>query len=255
VQIRGVKLTRIREDGEHEDEDFVAVEEPLHIRVCVDECETFAVIMRTPGDDEALSLGFLYSEGAINQFDDVRKVRKLGENEIEVWLRRRLDFKSRDLIVNSSCGVCGRTFLYIISTLKSDVSVSREVIFSLPEKLRESQKAFSITGGLHAAALFSLKGELIYLFEDVGRHNAVDKAVGRLLMDKRIPLNEGILQVSGRLGYEIVVKGIRAGIPIICGISAPTSLAIDLAEEAGVTLIGFLRGRSFNVYSHKERVK
>ena len=255
MQIRGVKLTRVKEDSEYEDEDFVAVEEPLHIRVCVDDCETFAVIMRTPGDDEVLSLGFLFSEGVINHIEDVRKIEKVGENEVEVWLRKRLNVKSRDLIVNSSCGICGRAFLYVISTLKSTMSVSKEVIFSLPEKLRESQRAFSITGGLHAAALFSSNGELIYLFEDVGRHNAVDKVVGRLLMDKRIPLNEGILQVSGRLGYEIVVKGIKAGIPIICGISAPTSLAIELAEGAGVTLIGFLRGRSFNVYSHKERVK
>jgi formate dehydrogenase family accessory protein FdhD len=175
-------------------------------------------------------------------------------NAVEVRLSKPVKVRIRDLIVNSSCGVCGRAFLYTLNILKSDLKVKKELIFSFPEKLREKQSVFNISGGLHATALFDPHGELLLIYEDVGRHNAVDKVVGKLLLEDKVPASNYIMQVSGRLGYEIVSKGIKAGIPIVCGISAPTSLAIEIAEEAGLTLIGFLRGKSFNIYTHDERI-
>ncbi|QIW22932.1 formate dehydrogenase accessory sulfurtransferase FdhD [Sulfolobus sp. S-194] len=254
MQVKRVKVSKIRNETEVVEDDFVAEEEPLEVRTCYNECQTFAIIMRTPGNDKELVLGFLYSEGVIDTIDDVLSVSIKSNNVVEVRLNKPLKVKVRDMIVNSSCGVCGRAFLYTLNILKCNTKVNRDVIFSLPEKLKENQEVFKITGGLHAAALFTISGELNYLYEDVGRHNAVDKLVGRLLLERKIPASNYIMQVSGRLGYEIVSKGIKAGIPIICGISAPTSLAVEIAEEAGVTLIGFLRGNSFNIYTHKERV-
>ncbi|BCU67990.1 sulfurtransferase FdhD [Sulfolobales archaeon HS-7] len=253
MQVRKVNLTRVKEREEFNDEDFVAVEEPLQIRICNGSCDTFAVIMRTPGNDEELSLGFLYSEGVIDSVEDVESIQRNG-NVMDVRINKPLRVKTRDLIVNSSCGVCGRAFLYTINIISSKTKIKKEVIFSLPEKLKERQSVFNVTGGLHASALFTIDGELICLYEDVGRHNAVDKVVGSLVLKKKLPAYSYVMQVSGRIGYEIVSKGIKAGIPVICGISAPTSLAIEMAEEAGVTLIGFLRGKSFNIYTHREAI-
>ncbi|ACP39200.1 formate dehydrogenase family accessory protein FdhD [Sulfolobus islandicus M.14.25] len=254
MQVKRFNLVRVKENEEYKDSDFVAVEEPLNIRVCFEKCEDFAIIMRTPGDDKELSLGFLYSEGVINSIHDVESIEQVKNNAVEVRLNKPVKVRIRDLIVNSSCGVCGRAFLYTLNILKSDLKVKKELIFSFPEKLREKQSVFNISGGLHATALFDPHGELLLIYEDVGRHNAVDKVVGKLLLEDKVPASNYIMQVSGRLGYEIVSKGIKAGIPIVCGISAPTSLAIEIAEEAGLTLIGFLRGKSFNIYTHDERI-
>ncbi|ACP56393.1 formate dehydrogenase accessory sulfurtransferase FdhD [Saccharolobus islandicus] len=254
MQVKRFSLVRVKENEEYKDSDFVAVEEPLNIRVCFEKCEDFAIIMRTPGDDKELSLGFLYSEGVINSIHDVESIEQVKNNAVEVRLNKPVKVRIRDLIVNSSCGVCGRAFLYTLNILKSDLKVKKELIFSFPEKLREKQSVFNISGGLHATALFDPHGELLLIYEDVGRHNAVDKVVGKLLLEDKVPASNYIMQVSGRLGYEIVSKGIKAGIPIVCGISAPTSLAIEIAEEAGLTLIGFLRGKSFNIYTHDERI-
>ncbi|AKA73023.1 formate dehydrogenase accessory sulfurtransferase FdhD [Saccharolobus solfataricus] len=254
MRVKRFDLVRVKDSEAYKDSDFVAVEEPLNIRTCFEKCEDFAIIMRTPGDDKELSLGFLYSEGVINSIHDVEDIKQVENNVIEVKLNKPIGIRIRELIVNSSCGVCGRAFLYTLNILKSDLKVKREVIFSFPEKLREKQSVFNISGGLHATALFNPQGELLFIYEDVGRHNAVDKVVGRLLLEDKIPASNYIMQVSGRLGYEIVSKGIKAGIPIICGISAPTSLAIEIAEEAGLTLIGFLRGKSLNIYTHSERI-
>ncbi|QXJ31116.1 formate dehydrogenase accessory sulfurtransferase FdhD [Saccharolobus shibatae] len=254
MQVKRFNLVRVKENEEYKDNDFVAVEEPLNIRVCYEKCEDFAIIMRTPGDDKELSLGFLYSEGVINSIRDVESVEQVKDNVVEVRLNKPVKVRIRDLIVNSSCGVCGRAFLYTLNILKSDLKVKKELIFSFPEKLREKQSVFNVSGGLHATALFDPNGELLLIYEDVGRHNAVDKVIGKLLLKDKVPASNYIMQVSGRLGYEIVSKGIKAGIPIICGISAPTSLAIEIAEEAGLTLIGFLRGKSFNIYTHDERI-
>lgn len=254
MQVKRFNLVRVKENEEYKDSDFVAVEEPLNIRVCFEKCEDFAIIMRTPGDDKELSLGFLYSEGVINSIHDVESIEQVKNNAVEVRLSKPVKVRIRDLIVNSSCGVCGRAFLYTLNILKSDLKVKKELIFSFPEKLREKQSVFNISGGLHATALFDPHGELLLIYEDVGRHNAVDKLVGKLLLEDKVPASNYIMQVSGRLGYEIVSKGIKAGIPIVCGISAPTSLAIEIAEEAELTLIGFLRGKSFNIYTHDERI-
>ncbi len=254
MQVKKVSVKRVKDTVDTLDEDYIAEEEPLEIKLCDKECETFAIIMRTPGNDIELALGFLYSEGVINNLNDVKDISQKDQNVVYVWLNRKNNVKVRDLIVNSSCGVCGRAFLYTINIIKSDVKVRRDIIFSLPEKLRERQSIFNVTGGLHATGLFTLSGELVYLYEDVGRHNAVDKVVGKLLLERKIPSASYIMQVSGRIGYEIVSKGIKAGIPIICGISAPSSLAVEIAESAGVSLIGFLRGRSFNIYTHEERI-
>ncbi|QGA53108.1 formate dehydrogenase accessory sulfurtransferase FdhD [Sulfolobus sp. E5-1-F] len=254
MQVKRFSLVRVKENDKYADSDFVAVEEPLNIKICFEKCEDFAIIMRTPGNDKELSLGFLYSEGVINSINDVKSIEQVEDNVIEIRLNNPVKVKIRDLIVNSSCGVCGRAFLYTLNILKSDLKVKKELIFSFPEKLREKQSVFNISGGLHATALFDPQGELLLIYEDVGRHNAVDKVVGKLLLENKVPASNYIMQVSGRLGYEIVSKGIKAGIPIICGISAPTSLAIEIAEEAGLTLIGFLRGKSFNIYTHDERI-
>jgi FdhD protein len=253
VNVRVTKVLKVRGEEDREEEDLVAVEEPLEVRVCSKECEPFAVVMRTPGEDEELAVGFLYSEGVIERAEDVIGVKK-GGGHVDVYLRKEVHAKARQLLVSSSCGVCGRSLLYAVDVVKSNAKVRREVLFSLPEKLRRGQDAFNATGGIHASALFTLSGELVYLREDVGRHNAVDKVVGRLLLDGRLPGTSFVLQVSGRVGYEIMVKAVKAGIPVVSGISAPTSYAVELARETGVCLVGFLRGRGFNVYSHPERV-
>ncbi|BCS93781.1 formate dehydrogenase accessory sulfurtransferase FdhD [Metallosphaera javensis (ex Sakai et al. 2022)] len=253
MQVSRVNLVKVRDGHQEVDEDYVAVEEPLDITICNQECRTFAIVMRTPGNDQELSLGFLYSEGVIDSLDDVIKVKQ-ELNRIEIYLRDVKKIESRQIVVNSSCGVCGRALLYTLDILSTSTTVSRDVIVSLPDKLREKQNVFNVTGGLHAAGLFTRDGELQFLFEDVGRHNAVDKIVGKLIMERKLPASSSILQVSGRLGYEIVSKAIMAGIPVISGISAPTSYAVRIAESSGATLIGFVRGKSFNVYSHPERI-
>ncbi|MEM3195275.1 MAG: formate dehydrogenase accessory sulfurtransferase FdhD [Metallosphaera sp.] len=254
MQVEKVNLVKIREGEWTRNEDFVAIEEPLEISTCFRECKTFAIVMRTPGDDLELSLGFLYSEGIIDRYDDVVSVEVRSDTS-QIFLKNENKVKSREIVVNSSCGVCGRALLYALEVLRSDVRIKSDVIFSLPKKLRDGQSAFNVTGGLHAAGLFSTEGEMLYLYEDVGRHNAVDKIVGRLLMRNELPASSTILQVSGRIGYEIVSKAIMAGIPVVSGISAPTSYAIKIAEDSGITLIGFSRGESFNVYAHPERIK
>lgn len=248
-------MKKVRDEEEYVGEDYVAVEEPLEIITCIaNKCKIFAIIMRTPGDDKELSLGFLYSEGIIDSIDDVNSIEQKGENTVEVHLNKMNKVSARDLVVNSSCGVCGRALLYAVEILNSNTMVKKNLIYLLPEKLKVKQNVFNITGGLHASALFNIDGDLEYFYEDVGRHNAVDKIIGSLLISKSLPADKHILQVSGRVGYEIVVKALKAGIPIVSGISAPTSLAVDLARESGITLIGFLRGKSFNIYSHPERV-
>ncbi|QKQ99079.1 formate dehydrogenase accessory sulfurtransferase FdhD [Metallosphaera tengchongensis] len=253
MQVDKVKILKVRENGESLEEDYVAVEEPLEIKICEEECRTFAVIMRTPGQDEELSLGFLFSEGVIDNSKDVREITA-GDGEVRVYLTRRAEIEPRHIVVNSSCGVCGRRLLYTLEILKSEVKVEKRAILSFPRKLREYQSAFNVTGGLHAAALLDTSGDLVAISEDVGRHNAVDKVVGSLLREDRLPASQYVLQVSGRVGYEIVSKAVMAGIPIVSGISAPTSYAVEIAKKSGVTLIGFLRDGYFNVYAHGERL-
>jgi FdhD protein len=246
--------------------DAVAVEEPLEIRLGG---RRFTITMRTPGDDEELAAGFLHAEGFINsraELGEIRRVRDAKgapeDNALDVilsipaqGLRERL---SRNFTINSSCGICGRTSIESltrrIAPLSDNVRLSAKTILALAPKLRSAQQVFTATGGLHAAARFDLEGELLAIREDIGRHNAVDKIVGHALMNDQLPLADSVMMVSGRLSFEIVQKAAAAGAPILAAVSAPSSLAVELAEELGLTLIGFLREGGFNIYTHPRRV-
>jgi FdhD protein len=268
--------TRIRvvEDGNvRVRRDTLATEEPMEIRLLTsDTKQTVAVTMRTPGADFELAAGFLYGEGIIESPEDVAKIsycldRDLDAeqqyNIVNVELRgdRGYDLRplERHFYTTSACGVCGKASLEQLElrgcpVMPAGPEVPAETIYALPEKLREAQGLFDATGGLHAAALFDKGGELLALREDVGRHNATDKLVGWALLEGRLPLSEGIVMVSGRSSFEILQKCLTAGAPVVCAISAPSSLAVDVAREFGMTLVGFLRGNRFNVYAGQERV-
>lgn len=253
--------------------DAVVTEEPLQLML---DGTDLSVVMRTPGEDVELAAGLLFAEGVIRSREDIAAVRisaESGENDprvpvdasivesnsIDVHLahepRRRPE---RSMLSSSACGVCGAV---MIDDLKRDLAVlppgptvDAAVLPPLVQRLRSGQGVFERTGGLHAAGLFDAQGELICMREDVGRHNAVDKVVGRMLLDGALPLDDAVLVVSGRAGYEIVQKSISAGIPILAAVGAPSSLAVALAREFHQTLIGFLRGERFNVYSNSERL-
>jgi len=250
-------------------EDYIVIEEPLEIRI-VKETEdgtitkSIAVTMRTPGNDIELSVGFLFSEGIISSFEQIEKIDYFKENNvIKLKLTKGtnidIDNLSRNILTYSSCGICGASIIDLIYKRvnrypKGDFKVDKDIILSLPSMLKQSQAIFSKTGGIHASTLFDSKGNLIELREDVGRHNAMDKLLGRMLMDKKIPLDNTMVLFSGRSSFELVQKSILAGIPFIVSIGAPSSLAVELAEAYNVTLIGFLRENKFNVYSGIERV-
>lgn len=272
-QYRGVRVIRVGRAGRGSDgpaDDRAAVEEPLEVRL---HGKPFAVIMRTPGDDRALAAGFLLSEGVLRGPDDLGAVehcrhpnRPEGHNVVDVYLLgaakagldERLD-ERRQVLTNSSCGLCGRLTIDALHTratpLEPSWTIAASVAASLPERLRERQHVFDGTGGLHAAGLFTPDGRLERSAEDVGRHNAVDKIIGGMLLDERVPLREFALAVSGRASFEIVQKAWVGGIGLICAVSAPSTLAIDLAEDAGITLLGFARDGGFNIYSHPTRVE
>jgi FdhD protein len=251
--------------------DQLATEEPLEIRL-VSPKKTVAVTMRTPGADFELAAGFLYSEGVVRNRDDIQRISYCvdpdvdGEqryNIVNVELREGLSLDlsplERHFFTTSACGVCGKASLETLRLreyplIPKELKVPVEVIYSLPEQLRSAQRVFSATGGLHAAALFNTQGELLSVREDVGRHNALDKLVGSALLSGQLPLDNHILMVSGRSSFEILQKCLAAGVPIVCAVSAPSSLAVTLAKEFGITLVGFLRGERFNVYSGKERL-
>jgi FdhD protein len=260
-------------DGVSERTDTLATEEPLEIRLSAGGRTTrLAVTMRTPGDDFELAAGFLYGEGILGTRDDLRTIRYCTDadlNEEQRWnvVTVDLDHPSlpdlhafeRHFTTTSACGVCGRTCLEAITLpvpLEADaVVLSRSWLRDLPTRLRASQEIFDRTGGLHAAALFEAGGELVAVREDVGRHNALDKLVGWALLEGRLPLLGGVVLVSGRASYELVQKAAVAGAPVLCAISAPSSLAVDVARHAGMTLVGFLRGERFNVYEGADRIR
>jgi FdhD protein len=234
-------------------EDEVAVEEPLEIRV---DGEPLAITMRTPGHDEELALGFLYTEGLIDGPREAGLTEDLAANTVDVAGPLRRDPSRRRFYTTSSCGVCGKGALEEVAVdsarLPPGPLVPRARIAELPRHL--SQPAFARTGGLHATALFEPTGELIVSREDVGRHNAMDKVVGRALLDGIVPLGERLLCVSGRLSFELVQKAAVAGAPILVGVGAPSSLAVTLADDRGMTLCGFARGTTVNVYTHPGRI-
>ncbi len=248
--------------------DLVAVEEPLEIRLAGD---PLAVTMRTPGEDRFLALGFLFAEGVIGSLDDVGSIAHCGRpgddtfgNVIDVTPgpgvvldASRLEGTRRGTLTTAACGVCGRRsiddLLERIGLVERDVKVERAMLASAPEQLAEAQARFAHTGGVHAAAALTAAGEVLASAEDVGRHNAVDKVVGRLLYEP--DQTPDVLVVSGRVSFEIVQKAAAASIPIIAAVSAPTSLAVDLAEQAGITLAAFVRDGRLNLYSHPERLR
>jgi FdhD protein len=237
--------------------DVLAVEEPLEIRVAG---HSIAVTMRTPGHDFELAAGFLFTEGVIASRADIREICGINANSNIVSLDLNPGSRfdpgklSRHVFTTSSCGVCGKTTLEQVRASlpapiqKSATALTPEVLCSLPEKLRTAQTNFLITGGLHATALFDSKGELVLLREDVGRHNAMDKLIGALLFEDKLPAKESIVLVSGRASFELVQKAAMAGIPTLAAIGAPSSLAVEVARASGIGLIGFMRGHSFNIY-------
>jgi FdhD protein len=234
--------------------DEVAVEEPLEIRI---DDAPLAVTMRTPGHDEELALGFLYGEGLIDRPHAAGPTVDFANNVIAVEGPLLRDPGARRFYTTSSCGVCGKGALEEVAVhapaARAGPIIDRALLASLPDSLR--QPGFERTGGLHATGLFTTDGELVLAREDVGRHNAMDKVIGRALLDGRLPLGDSILCVSGRLAFELVQKAALAGAPILVGVGAPTSLAIELAADRGMTLAGFARGGKVNVYTGGERVR
>ena len=253
--------------------DYLATEEPLEIRLRAGRDEqTAAITMRTPGNDYELAAGFLHNEGIIHNKHDILQMiycvdgeaGKQEYNALRVQLAAdqlpvllQLD---RHFFTNSACGVCGKTMLDDLTTrglppIPDGQLVDSEILASLPNALRQAQNLFDATGGLHAAALFDLTGKLLAVREDVGRHNALDKLVGWGLLNRQLPFHDKIVLVSGRASYELLQKCYVAGAPIFCAVSAPSSLAVELAEHFGITLIGFLRGAHFNVYTGLQRLQ
>ncbi len=257
-------------------EDFLVEEEPLEIRLGfqkegVQHQKSISVTMRTPGHDEELALGFLFTEGIISDKKQVKSIgsapvrwREARENVIVVELAEGLEmnFKKleRHFYTTSSCGVCGKASIDAVRVqgrfeLPENQPVFKAgILHGLPEKLLRNQSVFDCTGGLHGAALFNTSGELILSREDVGRHNALDKLIGAAFQKNELPLSDYLVLVSGRAGFELVQKSVVAGIPVMAAVGAPSSLAVELAGEAGMTLIGFLRNGQFNIYTHPERV-
>ncbi|MFW0792194.1 formate dehydrogenase accessory sulfurtransferase FdhD [Gordonia sp. CPCC 205515] len=266
------KVTRVRRGTEPSTRaDVLAVEEPLEIRV---NGTRLAVTMRTPGNDVELATGFLVSEGVITRGDDIDVARycngvdKAGANTynvLDVALAAHVAPPNPELARNftttSACGVCGKSSIDTVVTRSAfdpaadDLSIDADAILALPDRLRDGQAVFAKTGGLHAAALFDGdSGDLSVIREDVGRHNAVDKVIGWAALANQLPLRHSILQVSGRASFELVQKAAMAGIPMLAAVSAPSSLAADLADERGITLVGFSRGDSMVIYTHPERI-
>jgi FdhD protein len=257
-------LRRVGEFWEKQD-DVVACEEPLEIRV---EGRSVAVVMRTPGHDEELAAGFLVSEGVVKQSRDLLEVSQCPVaadskgNVVDVLLGGAVvnwDSLTRHVFSASSCGLCGKTSLDSVFQQFPNVTAEWQTdaafLSALPGKLRAAQETFATTGGLHACAVFDLEGNLIISREDVGRHNALDKVLGWALLRDCLPLNRHVLLLSGRVSFEMMQKALAAGLPLVAAISAPSSLAVAFAERSGQTLVGFLRGSTMNVYAHPHRLK
>jgi FdhD protein len=257
--------------------DIVSVEEPLEIRISYGpEAEriqkNISVTMRTPGNDLDLAIGFLFTESIISSYQNIKKVYHIEKNcaaqkknIVQVDLIENfvphLVQTDRNFYTTSSCGVCGKSSIESIKTVSafknvenSKLKLSTTVLYQLPEKLRAGQSSFALTGGIHAAGLFTIEGELVLLQEDVGRHNALDKLIGKALAENLLPLNKYILLLSGRISFELIQKAAMAGISIVAAIGAPSSLAVELAAEFNITLLGFLKKKRFNIYHSTDQV-
>jgi FdhD protein len=256
-----IKINKSKNGETREVEDVVAVEAPLEIQIqhFTDEKPTaISVTMRTPGDDEDLALGFLFTEGLLTSYQQVKAVKYQGENIVKIYLQEgvkvELQGVERNFYTTSSCGVCGKASIEAITTktqykIENKAELKDEVLFSLKAKLGEQQSLFSATGGIHAAALFSERGQLLLMHEDVGRHNALDKLIGEAFRSRKLPLQKSILLLSGRASFELIQKATMAGIGTIVSVGAPSSLAVELARENEQTLIGFLKESTYNRYA------
>jgi FdhD protein len=267
--VTGTRVIAVRDGASHGRPDRLATEEPMEIRAGGPGQEPVRVVvtMRTPGHDFELAAGFLFTEGLVSGTDDLGSVRycelpreEQRYNVVTVGLTGAFDPRTleRNFYATSSCGICGKASLDHVEVRCRPVPpgpvVAGSMLARLPDALRDRQRIFEQTGGLHASGLFDAEGNLLVLREDVGRHNAVDKIVGRALLDGNLPLHDRVLQVSGRLSFEIVQKAAVAGIPILSAVSAPSSLAVQAGERLGMTVVGFVRGGGFNVYAHPERI-
>jgi FdhD protein len=273
--VKHIKISKVTATGTERKDDLLAIEEPLEIRLGFGpanqrEQKSLSVTMRTPGHDYELAAGFLFTEGIIQSCTQIESIKycvdtgkqEEKDNVVRVELKPEviIDFEKmqRHFYTSSSCGVCGKSSIDLVKQqcqgIQSDLKVSEKIIHSLPDKLREAQLVFEHTGGLHASALFNAEGKMILLREDVGRHNALDKVIGAMLFKSEIPLSNYVLLVSGRASFELVQKAALAGIPVLAAVGAPSSLAVELAREAGMTLIGFLRAQRFNIYTAEHRV-
>jgi len=273
-----IPVIKITDNEEITTDDALAIEEPLEIRLAYGPADNrsiqnISVTMRTPGNDAELALGFLFTEGIIKTYADVKKnehyfiaCAENKENVIQVSLNEnaepKLNSTERNFYTTSSCGVCGKTSIDAIKTESAytdnnsiiENQVAADLLYELPSILQKHQKIFADTGGLHASALFSDDGELLLLREDVGRHNALDKLIGAALNENILPLDQYILLLSGRISFELVQKAAMAGVSIIAAVGAPSSLAVQLAEEFNITLVGFLRDQRFNIYTQPRRI-
>jgi len=271
------KVLKYRSNNTNEINDSISIEEPLEITIKFKEKETWtentiSITMRTPGNDEDLVRGFLFNERIIEKIDYIDKIESVGEIVGQYNLKNKIiatinnsenvdiDKIKRNFLTNSSCGVCGKTSLDSLEIIKKDKivkslpKINHEIIMKSPTTLRENQSEFSKTGGIHASGLFSDKGDVIAIKEDVGRHNALDKLIGYVLEKKLLNPSNQFLTCSGRLNFELVQKALMSNIGVLIGVGAPTSLAIDLANKFDMTLVGFVKQDSFNIYSNKERI-
>lgn len=265
-QIGQYQIIKYKSDDRSDLTDQVAIEAPLEIRLKKETDpmgKPVAVTMRTPGDDLHLALGFLFTEGIIKHKSEYLDGIQKEENVVEIIVSQQVntDMKNadRNFYTTSSCGVCGKASIEAIKvsphfSQRSDFKVDVKLVYSLLDKMNATQSAFKLTGGIHASALFDKSGELLSLSEDVGRHNALDKLIGQNFIDEKLPLHQNLLLLSGRASFELIQKAAMAGIAIVAAVGAPSSLAIDLAIEHEITLIGFLKEGRFNVYSAPERI-
>jgi FdhD protein len=268
--IIATQIFRIQDKLVAKQEDFLAVEEPLEIQLIYRENgitinKSLSITMRTPGNDDILGVGFLFTEGIVSNYDAIEEVTvDEFQNNVKVHFKSNqkpvLLNSERNFYTTSSCGVCGKSSIDAIRTVSvfektaDKIQIPIELIYELPDLLRQQQEIFESTGGLHASALFSADSHFIMLQEDVGRHNALDKLIGKALHQLLLPLSNHILLLSGRASFELIQKAVMAGIKCVVAVGAPSSLAVELAKENDITLIGFLRGRRCNIYSGEERV-
>lgn len=278
LPVQSVSITKINELSSQTTDDIIVVEEPLEIRLGfgpmdMREETNVSITMRTPGNDFELATGFLFTEGIIKSGEDILSIKYCTNHQkkeqqyniVRIELMPVVEFEAtafnRNFYMTSACGICGKASIDAIavhcvkSEINDDFKIDKQLVFSLSDKLKQKQTIFNNTGGIHAAALFSMNGDLLLTMEDVGRHNALDKLIGSLVALNKLQLAENaVLFLSGRASFELLQKATMAGVKIVCAVGAPSSLAVETAEEFGITLIGFLRDGRFNIYTHKNRI-